>query len=104
MAKKCVIQDRICIECGECSICDLDNTKKCNNCGRCLSMEGYDTKAIKIEDIYLENGQGINEGEEGSDNNSQLNLEYLEDIPDLQEFLQHKDSFTETFPGLYIKK
>lgn len=31
--------------------CDIYENKICDNCGKCLEMEGYDTKAIKIEDI-----------------------------------------------------
>ncbi|ALP90433.1 MULTISPECIES: hypothetical protein [Clostridium] len=31
--------------------CDIYENKICDNCGKCLEMEGIDTKAIKIEDI-----------------------------------------------------
>src|SRR5471030_1350996 len=31
--------------------CDIYENKICDNCGKCLQMEGIDTKAIKIEDI-----------------------------------------------------
>lgn len=31
--------------------CDIYENKICDNCGKCLKMEGIDTKAIKIEDI-----------------------------------------------------
>ncbi len=31
--------------------CDIYENKMCDNCGKCLQMEGIDTKAIKIEDI-----------------------------------------------------
>lgn len=31
--------------------CDIYENKICDNCGKCLQMEGMDTKAIKIEDI-----------------------------------------------------
>lgn len=31
--------------------CDVYENKICDNCGKCLEMEGIDTKAIKIEDI-----------------------------------------------------
>ncbi|MBI6872478.1 hypothetical protein [Clostridium aciditolerans] len=40
-----------CNDCGECEKCDLNANKKCNNCGKCLEMEGYDMKAIKIDEI-----------------------------------------------------
>lgn len=31
--------------------CDIYKNKICDNCCKCLQMEGIDTKAIKIEDI-----------------------------------------------------
>lgn len=31
--------------------CDIYENKICDNCGRCLEINGIDTKAIKIEDI-----------------------------------------------------
>lgn len=31
--------------------CDIYENKICDNCGKCLQMNGIDTKAIKIEDI-----------------------------------------------------
>jgi hypothetical protein len=31
--------------------CDIYENKICDNCGKCLELEGIDTKAIKIEDI-----------------------------------------------------
>lgn len=40
-----------CSNCGECERCDLNSNKTCNNCGKCLELEGYDMKAIKIDEI-----------------------------------------------------
>ncbi|AQS05306.1 hypothetical protein [Clostridium beijerinckii] len=31
--------------------CDIYKNKICDNCGKCLQINGIDTKAIKIEDI-----------------------------------------------------
>ncbi|WP_026887131.1 hypothetical protein [Clostridium beijerinckii] len=31
--------------------CDIYENKLCDNCGKCLQINGIDTKAIKIEDI-----------------------------------------------------
>ena len=31
--------------------CDILTKKICDNCGKCLELEGVDTKAIRIEDI-----------------------------------------------------
>lgn len=47
--KKCELYDRDCIDCGECMFCDLDQTKICDNCGKCLNFD--DDYAIKIESV-----------------------------------------------------
>lgn len=48
----CVFNNKkSCTDCGECEKCDLNPNKKCNNCGKCLEMQGYDMKAIKIDEI-----------------------------------------------------
>ena len=53
MSKICIFNEkRVCINCGECEICELNSSKKCNNCGECLELEGYDVKAIKIDEVF----------------------------------------------------
>ena len=53
MSKKCIFNARkICDNCGECEVCELNSNKKCNNCGKCLELEGYDVKAIKIDEVF----------------------------------------------------
>ncbi|MBU3113910.1 hypothetical protein [Clostridium lacusfryxellense] len=53
MAKNCIFNEkRICSNCGECEVCELNSNKKCNNCGKCLELEGYDVKAIKIDEVF----------------------------------------------------
>ncbi|MBP2031811.1 hypothetical protein J2Z42_000476 [Clostridium algifaecis] len=62
----CIFDDKkSCNNCGECDLCDLDHSKKCDNCGKCLEMEGYDMKAIKIDDI-IEDKKEIKEFESDS--------------------------------------
>lgn len=51
MKEKCVLYDRDCINCGECEFCDLDPTKLCDNCGKCLESDVLDYAAIKIDGI-----------------------------------------------------
>lgn len=53
MFKKCVLSDKICIECGECNICDLDVNKICDNCGKCIEIDS-DYKAINIDEIIID--------------------------------------------------
>ena len=50
MGKQCVIEDKSCIYCGECDICDLNNNKICDNCGKCIESDA-DFKAIEIDEI-----------------------------------------------------
>ena len=53
--QKCVLYDRDCIGCMECEMCDLDPSKVCDNCGKCLNIQDYAT--IKIDKIITdENG------------------------------------------------
>jgi len=53
---RCVLYDRECIECGECNICDLDPTKICDNCKKCIGLDGeLEYRAIKVDGIIGEN-------------------------------------------------
>ena len=52
--RKCVLYDdrRECIECGDCSICDLDPSKICDNCGKCIGLNGeLEYLAVKVDGI-----------------------------------------------------
>jgi hypothetical protein len=53
MAKQCVLEDRPCNDCGECMICDLDRTKICDNCCKCIDS-GADYAKIDIDEIIDE--------------------------------------------------
>lgn len=57
--QKCVLYDRDCIGCLECEMCDLDPSKVCDNCGKCLDIR--DDAVIRIDGIYGETGQKSNE-------------------------------------------
>ena len=44
-----------CIECGDCSICDLEPSKICDNCGKCIGLNGeLEYLAIKVDGIITE--------------------------------------------------
>ncbi len=63
MNKQCIFNsNKTCDGCGECDKCDLNSNKKCTNCGKCLEIQGYDMKAIKIDEI-IENTNDIDEFE-----------------------------------------
>lgn len=73
--------------------CDIYENKICDNCGKCLEMEGIDTKAIKIEDIAknLEENSVLEE-EFANDLKANLNEEELEEIE--EENLELKDIYS----------
>lgn len=78
--KRCVLYDRECIECGECNMCDLDPTKVCDNCGKCIGLDHTDKspeyRAIKVDGIidetmdpndYLYDEETLDDSEEDED-------------------------------------
>ena len=61
--------------------CDIFENKICDNCGKCLEMEGIDTKAIKIEDIAKNiEENAVLEEEFAHDLKSHLNEDELDEI------------------------
>ena len=53
--QKCVLYDRDCIGCMECEMCDLDPSKVCDNCGKCLDVQDYAT--IRIDGVFDAQGK-----------------------------------------------
>ncbi|MCR4944115.1 MAG: hypothetical protein K5986_06600 [Clostridium sp.] len=67
--------------------CDIYENKICDNCGKCLELDGYDTKAIKIEDI----AKTVEE-------NKVLEEEYLKELKaqkEAEEFMDHEEEILE---------
>ena len=52
--QECILYDRICTECGECMMCDLDPSKKCDNCGKCLEEMMPETNKKGFVEIPVE--------------------------------------------------
>ncbi len=53
--KKCVLHpENNCTGCNLCNRCDLDPTKICDNCFRCLELDGQDYAEIPIAHVYTE--------------------------------------------------
>ncbi|WP_154673455.1 hypothetical protein [Pseudobacteroides cellulosolvens] len=50
MEKECLLYDRACIKCYDCEKCDLDSTKRCNNCEKCLE-QNEEYRSVKVEDF-----------------------------------------------------
>lgn len=72
--------------------CDLNPEKICNSCGDCLGLNNNDFKVVRIdglapgeielEDYILEdNTLGSSEGSKEDDD---IDIEYIEDIPELK--------------------
>lgn len=47
---ECVLEDKECIDCGQCDICDMDPDKICDNCCKCIDGDA-DYKGIYVDDI-----------------------------------------------------
>ena len=49
--RMCVLDEELqCVECGECSRCDLNAEKTCDNCMKCVNS-GADYLAIEIDEV-----------------------------------------------------
>lgn len=110
MNKLCIFnKTKNCTSCGECDICDLNPSRKCNNCGKCLELEGYDIRAIKIDDIF-ENKGDLGDYQETERLHSDFNQafveeetwDYIDDIKDLKDLVEDEENLEnyEEFPGL----
>lgn len=54
--KYCIFDEKkVCNNCGDCDVCEYNRDKICDNCGKCLEIEGYDVKAIKIDEAFEKN-------------------------------------------------
>lgn len=72
--------------------CDIYENKICDNCGKCLEINGIDTKAIKIEDIAKSQEENeILEEEFLNDLKSTLDEDEIKEIND--EKLDLKDIY-----------
>lgn len=72
--------------------CDIYENKICDNCGKCLEMNGVNTKAIKIEDIAKTQEENeLLEEEFLSDLKASLDEEELHEIE--EESLDLKDIY-----------
>lgn len=48
----CILENRLCTECGECDRCELNSEKICDNCCQCIDSEA-DYVGIEIDDILI---------------------------------------------------
>ncbi len=53
MQRMCLLDDtKVCTDCGECTRCDLNPEKLCDNCMKCLEHSGADYLAIEIDEVF----------------------------------------------------
>lgn len=111
----------------EMDICDLDRSKICDSCGKCLEINNDEYRKVLIDDIYeskeyeeeddLENNLVISESKEDfifQDDykyldpceDEDLNVEFIEDIEGLRDLLEDKNNqvLEEVTPGLFVFK
>ena len=52
MEKHCVLdEDRLCVDCGDCLVCDINPEKRCDNCMQCVKKSGADYLSIEIDEV-----------------------------------------------------
>lgn len=72
--KYCVLEEgKVCTDCGECDVCDLDPNKICDNCCKCIESGKKDFSELKLSDFYANiNGKwdGEDDDEDIEDNES----------------------------------
>ncbi len=52
MEKYCVLdEDRLCVDCGDCLVCDLNPEKRCDNCMQCVKKSDADYLSIEIDEV-----------------------------------------------------
>lgn len=56
MAEECMLYDRECVNCGECDMCDLEEDKRCDDCGKCIdSPEEF--RSVDINEFFKKLGK-----------------------------------------------
>lgn len=118
-------------DCDNCTICTCEDGKICENCSKCLGVDGYESRAIKIDEVVEKNDDSnmkidlgdfsdfdVEDSEEDVDylteSEDELpyvdameegNWEYIEDIEGMEEMMHENNSsdvLVEQFPGLYV--
>lgn len=94
--KKCILYDnKLCDNCGECNMCDLDPKKVCDSCGACLDMdddyntldvdlvmeEGDDPETLSFEELFPDEAFG-GDREGWYDDDEDLEDEAYDDLDD----------------------
>ena len=117
-----IINNNNSFDCDNCAICTCEDGKICENCSKCLGIDGYEARAIKIDEV-LDKDENSNfkfdlgdfsdfdveddsvDFDEDTDFTSEIedelpyidamedgNWEYLEDIEGMEEILHENNS------------
>lgn len=54
-----VINNNNSFDCDNCTICTCEDGKICENCSKCLGIDGYEARAIKIDEV-IDKGEDSN--------------------------------------------
>ena len=85
--------DKEAYSCGD-DYCDLIPNKICDNCGKCLEQEGFDTKAIKISEIAknIEENEKVLKDLENKESDEERKVRILEEYSNLDDGI-YEDAF-----------
>ncbi len=115
--KYCIFDEKkVCNDCGECNVCEYNRDKICDNCGKCLEIEGYDVKAVKIDEVFeknkeeeikidLEDFSDFDTIEEEDSFQDESNWDYISDVEGMDELMEETGTdglLHEEYPGLYV--
>lgn len=54
-----VINNNNSFDCDNCTVCTCEDGKICENCSKCLGIDGYEARAIKIDEV-IDKGEDLN--------------------------------------------
>ncbi|WP_408956344.1 hypothetical protein [Natroniella sp. ANB-PHB2] len=54
--KECVLDYKACEYCGKCLFCDMDSSKKCDNCMECIQGEA-NYRGVKVDEVHYNEPQ-----------------------------------------------
>ncbi len=90
--KKCVLEEKTCIDCGSSDTrCELDPSKECDNCFRCLEQDAREYAEIPIDSIILDGDDADEDPFEAHD-------------PDSERYVGERVWHVQTIPGWHAKR
>ncbi len=50
----CVLHDKLCDDCGNCDLCDLNSSKVCDSCCECIDDKNVDYRGVEIDEVLTD--------------------------------------------------